>query len=351
MIDRFQDAQYLYWIIVVWFAVLALLWLWKRDHSKLQQALGAKVFDRLTEGISWSRRRVKLVLKALCLSFLICALARPQASNRVEKMKVQGIELLLLVDVSASMLAEDLKPSRLVLAQKELNRLLDLLPGHKVGLVGFAGSAFLMSPLTPDLSALKMFIDSLSTESVTTQGTHFVRALEVAKEAFDRGGLGADQQVRVTKVVVLVSDGEDHEPGALEVVKNLRSNGTRIFTLAAGTEKGGPIPLRDGRGRLLGYKKSSNGQVVTSSTNGQMLQKIAQEGGGSFRFLTFGGRAIKDLAAEINQLQKTDFEENQVVTYAELYAFFLALALLCFVFDLLLSEAPFQRKTWQGRFS
>ena len=350
MIDRFQDPFFLYLIVPGWLLVATLFWWMRRDLDQLRKRIGTAVFNKLTVGLSESRRIVKLLILAGFWTFLLLALARPQAANRKEKVRVQGIELVIVLDVSQSMLAEDLKPSRLILAKKELVRFIDLMGGNKMGLIPFAGSAFLMSPLTPDLSALKMFVESLGVESVSTQGTNFSKALEVAEEAFNRGGVGSDEVSRISRAIILVSDGEDHEPGALKRVQELRKSGIRTFTLAAGTEKGGPIPMRDGRGRLLGYKKDSKGDVITTVVNGKMLAELAQAGGGSFRYLRFGGTAVQDLVGELNQLQKSDFEESEIVDYAELYFFFLLVAIILLMVWLLINDAPSSQRAWGGRF-
>ncbi len=155
-----------------------------------------------------------------------------------QEVKAQGFELIIAIDVSESMKSEDVKPSRLEQAKKEVERLMDLMPANKVGLIAFAGNASLISPLTNDPNAIKMYVDSLTSDSVSEQGTCFECALRLAKEAFERGGVTQDEFSKSSRVILISSDGEDHEPGALEAAAGLVKQGVRIFTMAYGTEKG-----------------------------------------------------------------------------------------------------------------
>ncbi|MES2963704.1 MAG: VWA domain-containing protein, partial [Bdellovibrionota bacterium] len=228
------EAFQLLWLIpLLW---VAAIFFEARARKVVTKALGAKLAPFLSSSVSKGKRRMKFVFIMLSLVCLITALARPQAGESLQEVKVQGVELVIAIDVSNSMLAEDVKPSRLQHAKAEMNRLLDLLSGDKVGLIAFAGSAVLISPLTTDKASLKMFIDSMSTESVETQGTNVQKALAEARAAFERGGVESDDQSRVTRVILVLSDGEDQEKNALAEARKLADDGTRIFSLAFGTE-------------------------------------------------------------------------------------------------------------------
>jgi Ca-activated chloride channel family protein len=257
---------------------------------------------------------------------------------------------MILFDVSESMLAEDMAPSRIEFAKKEVNRVLDLLPGSKVGLVAFAGSAALVSPITTDASALKMFTEFLNTETVSTQGTDFKKALEEADLAFERGGQGTDPATRVTRVILIISDGEDHEEGALEVAKKIADKGVRIFAVAVGTEKGGAIPQRDINGILRGYKKTKEGQQIISTVNGNALKEIAQKGKGSFYFASFEGTYLKNLAADIDKLDKAEFDSELVTQFEERYQGFLFVGFLFAFFAILIKSRKSGANQWRGRF-
>jgi Ca-activated chloride channel family protein len=281
--------------------------------------------------------------------FYILALARPQLGKSQDKIKSEGVEIMICLDVSNSMMAEDVKPSRLEYAKAELSRLLDLLGGDKVGLIAFAGSATLLSPLTTDKEALKMFIEGLSPASVQTQGTDFKKALSEAKNAFTQGGVDPDEG-KVTRVVLLASDGEDNEPGALEFAKKMVADGSRIFTLAFGTERGAPIPDRDERGYLRGYKKDRSGHEVITQVKGNVLKQLAEAGQGAFYHATPGGNEARLIRADLDKLQKAQFATELSASYDEKFQIFLILGLLCSFLEMSLGERRSQGRIWKGRF-
>jgi Ca-activated chloride channel family protein len=280
----------------------------------------------------------------------VFALARPQSGEGKQKAKSEGLEIVIAVDVSNSMLAEDVRPSRLELAKKELTRFLDSLGGDKVGLVAFAGSAILLSPLTTDKSALKMFIESLSPTAVATQGTDFKKALLEASNALKRGGTDAEEVPNVTRVIVVASDGEDNEKGGLDTAQKIADEGMRIFTLGFGTEGGGQIPVRDERGQMIGHKKDKDGQTVVSRLTGEALKALSEAGKGTYQQVTFGGDSIKNLRAAIDQLQKAQFDTMEVSHYNELYQTFLFFGVILALIELLLGERRSEGRIWRGRF-
>lgn len=347
---RFADhaALQLMWLIPV---ILVLVW-WtnKRNAQVLQTQINAKIAGFLTRSLSLKRRKWKLILQCITLFFFIFALARPQSGEGKQKAKSEGLEIMLVVDVSNSMMSEDARPSRLELAKRELSRFLDQLGGDKVGLIAFAGSAILLSPLTNDKSALKMYIESLSPESVTTQGTDFKRALTEANQALHRGGVESDENQKVTRVIVLVSDGEETEKGGLDTAQKIAESGTRIFTLGVGTEQGGQIPVRDKNGNMVGYKKDRKGQVVISKFTGDAMKSLAEAGKGSYQQITFGGDAIKYLRSNIDQLQKAQFDTMEVSHYNEHYQTFLLFGIIFALLELFVGERKKDGRIWRGRF-
>ncbi len=350
MIERFQSPEFLN---LIW--AVPLLWLvnhWMRQlrMKKLAAHVDKALVEPLTASGSIKHWRWKFRLELLALLMMIVAMARPQSGESRQEVKSEGVEVLFLVDVSTSMLAEDVAPSRLALAKKEIGRFLDRSLGDRIGLIAFAGSALLLSPMTPDRGALRMFVDSLDPTSVSNQGTQFKRALQEAKSALARGGLDGSEVGKITKVVVIVSDGEDQEPGALEFAKELANDDVRIFVLAVGTENGGPIPIRDERGILVEYKKDRSGEPVMTKTRGTVLKELAQMGGGGFYHLTFGGNAVDLLLQDINKLRKTEFGSGETVAYRELYQFFLFLSLVFAGAALLISVRRKSQTSWKGRF-
>ncbi len=347
---RFANPQYLHFLWLVPVIFILARYMNKKAKQKIATHLGEKLTPYLTASVSLSKRKLKLWLELGAIVFFIIALAQPQLGESQQEIKSQGVEMMIAVDVSNSMLAEDVKPNRLEFAKSELMKLIDQMPGNKVGLIAFAGSAALVSPITTDASALKMFIESLSVDTVSSQGTVIEKALLEAKDAFKRGGVDGDETNRVTRVILIASDGEDQEPNALKISEDLVKEGTHIFTMAFGTEKGAPIPDRDGTGYLRGYRKDKSGQIVTTRTTGEELKKLAQAGQGSFYHATFGGNHVKLLAEDINKLEKTDFSSSIATQYEERFQIFLTIGLILAFLELLLADRRRQFRLWRGRF-
>lgn len=348
--DRFGNPaafQFLWAVPVVAF----IAWFMARESSRrMAKALSAKLLPLLTASVSTGRRRVKLLLELLALVFFAVALARPQSGASKQKAKSEGVEIMLLVDVSQSMMSEDVRPSRLELAKKEMMRFVDMAGGNKVGLVAFAGSAVTLSPLTQDKSSLKMFIESLSPTAVSMQGTDFRRALVEAKGAFERGGADTEDDAAVSRVVLVISDGEDNEAGSSEIIQTLADQGVRLYGLAIGTERGGNIPMRDERGNLVGTLRDKNGQEVITKVVDNSLRELAKAGRGQFYHLVFGGETVKNIVADIDRLQKSQFDDAEITSYNEDYQPYLALGLMLALIEILLSERKRHGRLWRGRF-
>ena len=350
MTSRLANPWALQWLwLLPAFFVLS-WWGFRRQAQVLKKVIDAKLLPFLTQTLSNRKKKIKVVLELLTLFFFILAMSRPQTGQTREKVKSEGIELMLLVDVSQSMLAEDVRPSRLELIKRELLRLLQMSTGDRIGLIAFAGSAVLLSPMTTDRDALKMYIESLSPQSVSEQGTEFRKALAEAEQAFQRGGVEGGKDSVTTRAIIIASDGEDQEPGALDAAKKLADQGVRIFTLALGTEKGGPIPVRDERGNLQSYLKDSSGQVVLTQTKGSILKDLAERGRGSFRQVTFGGSAMQELREDIAQLQRSVFDSAEIINYNERFQWLVVLGLVLGLLELLLGDRKRPGTLWRGRF-
>lgn len=347
---RFANPQAFQWLWLIPIILVIFFVMEARARRRLAKNLGPKASGFLTANVSRFKRRLKLGLQCIALVFFIIALARPQSGKSLQKVKSEGVEMIIAFDVSSSMLAEDVRPSRLEHAKAEIGRLLDLLSGDKVGLVAFAGSAVLVSPLTVDKSALKLFLQSLSPLSVETQGTVFRKALSEATGAFERGGSDTDEGSRVTRVILLVSDGEDQEEGAMEEVRKLAAVGVRIFSLSVGTEHGAPIPLRDERGYVQGYKKDRQGREIVSKTKGTVLRDLAAAGKGSFYSASFGGAEAKMIKEDLDKLEKAEFDSEMATNYDERYQAFLLIGLIIAILELLIGERRAAGRIWKGRF-
>ncbi|MGE0529319.1 MAG: VWA domain-containing protein [Bdellovibrionales bacterium] len=347
---RFEDQAALQFLMLIPVVVLMVWWTSRRTRQLIQSRISPRISGFLLRSVSPRKRRIKLILQCLTLALFVIALARPQSGEGRQKAKSEGLEIMLVVDISNSMLAEDARPSRLELAKRELTRFLDSLSGDKVGLVAFAGSAVLLSPLTNDKNALSMFLESLTPEAVMTQGTSFTKALNESYQALHRGGLGNDEEHKATKIIVVASDGEETEKGGLETARKIAGEGVRIFTLGFGTEQGGRIPVRDDRGNLVGYKKDQSGKIVISRSTGTALKELAEAGRGIYQHVTFGGDAIRSLRTAIDRLQKAQFDTMEVSHYNEHYQTFLLCGLILALMELALGERRPEGRLWRGRF-
>lgn len=347
---RWMHPEYLYLLPVLLIAYLFTLWQFRRRDQILQKELGGQLLPMLTASFSPRRRFWKFSFELLAMTFVLLALARPQGQQGEQKVKASGIEIMIAIDVSRSMLTEDIKPSRLQFLKRELGRLLDKLGGDKVGLVVFAGSSALVSPLTSDYSALKMFIEGLGPESVSSQGTVFAKAIAEAEKAFARGGLESDEEIQVSKVLLIASDGEDNEEGALLAAENVLSKGLRIFTMGFGTDKGGSIPVRDERGYLKGYKQDAKGNIIVSRAKTKLLRDLAEKGGGRYYHSVIGGDHLEAFLQDISRLDKADFESSIAKNYSEYFQYPLFLAFLFLFLERCIAYRKSRSTAWRGRF-
>jgi Ca-activated chloride channel family protein len=334
---KWETPQLLGWILLLPLFWLAAYGSQRQNWKKLEKFFPAQLRELWKHQISLGSRYWKWTLRVLVLASLLLALARLQFGQSQQAIKSEGFEIFLAIDVSNSMLAEDLRPSRLDKAKIDLNRLVDNMGGNKIGVIAFAGSAAIISPLTQDLAAVKMYIESLDAQTISSQGTNFEAALTSAEDAFERGGAGDDRAV--TRVLLLASDGEDQEPGALDRAAELQKKGIRIFAIAYGTEKGGPIPERDRMGFLKGYKKDRSGQTILTTVKGEALKALAEKSQGYFTFATLDSSFVADVLKRLSQLEKKQFESELQVQYDEKFQNFLFLAFILGFFELLIGES------------
>ena len=330
----FKNPDYFYWFFVL--AVLSTLYIIRAlaRKKKLKKWLGQQS-DFLRSSISDRKRHIKAVLKTLVLFFLVLALARFQGIDEKIDLPSKGVPILMLVDVSNSMLVEDVPPNRLSFLKKELVRFLELSSGDQIALAFFANSSVLASPFTNDLSAVKSYLSDLSADYLTNQGTNFERAFQLSAQVFEK----LEQKETVAKAIVLASDGEVHSIQTQKIIKSLISEeGLRVFTLSVGAQKGGVIPIKDYKGRVKEYKKDIRGKLVISRLNPESLKNFAKWGKGSYYHLSYGSQAVKKLRKDLDQLQKIESEKNKLVKKKEYYQWFLMLAFFLALFDLLLSD-------------
>jgi Ca-activated chloride channel homolog len=296
-------------------AVAALgLWSLQRRRAALRAAAGP-LADRVAPAVRPGRAGFRLGLGWAGLALLAVALARPQCGARIEVEKRFGADLVIVLDASRSMLARDVRPDRLGRAKLEVGQLLDGLAGDRVAIVVFAGAAFVQCPLTTDYAAAKLFLRAVGPDAIPQQGTALADALLGAKdvlEAAERGARG--------KVVLLVSDGEDHEGGAEDAAQTLADAGIRVDALAVGGRQGAPIPVVDASGRVTGYKRDRRGEQVVTRLDEAGLQAIAARGGGRLYDVEAPERGVAAFRGELAAMQKSELEGRTTVAWEDRYA-------------------------------
>lgn len=324
---RFEDPYYLYLLILI--PVLFFIrGLSLRIRRKRLRAFGEDdLVKRLMPDVSYMRRNVKFWLLMSALSLLIIMLARPQMGSEINHEERKGIEVVVALDISNSMKAEDVVPSRLDKSKMLLENLVENFTNDKVGLVVFAGDAFVQLPITSDYVSAKMFLQNIDPSLISVQGTDLAGAIDISMKSFT-------QQQGVGRAIVIITDGEDHEGGALEAAKDAKKKGMRVFVLGIGSSKGAPIP--DGSG---GYLKDNTGQVVMSALNETMCRQIAEAGGGTYIHVDNSNKAQGKLDKELEKIQKGDILNVVYSEYDEQFQAVGILVLLLLIADILLLES------------
>ena len=320
----FAEPDYLYALALMPLIALFMVWAGRRRQSAIASLGDPSLIDRLSLSVDWRGRRVRSWLWFVALALLIVALARPRWGSDVQIVERQGVQIMIALDVSTSMLAEDIKPNRLKRAKLEIVDLMSRLDGDEVGLVLFSGASFLQFPLTFDYSTARTFLDEAGPHMISRPGTAIGKAIETAVNGFNEQRAGQ-------KVILIITDGESHEGDPLAAARIAREEGVVIYTIGFGSPDGEPIPEYDAFGRMSGFKQDQRGEVILSKLNEVTLQRIAREGGGKYYRATADGRVIESLKDDFDALQKESFESEFRTRQIERFQLFLAVALLVLV--------------------
>ena len=323
----FAHQEYLYLLIFIPVFFLLFLLRLRANDRLLRSHIQAHCRAVVTGFVSRQKQIYRYSFLLMIFLFLILALARPQSQKEKRNVEIKGAEVMILVDVSKSMLVEDMGGlSRLDVMKKELNKLIQLLSGQRVGLISFSGTATLVSPLTLDHSALRLFLKTLSPQSHIFQGTNFGSAFRVAMLALKRGSAG--DPFSSSRVIIVASDGEDNEKQALKVAEELAGEKVRIFTLGFGTSQGGMIPVYDRQGNKTGYKKDRKGDPVVSRFDESTLKKIARIADGAFYSASLGSDTMQKVYSDIQAVGEGVISHQSQNVYKEWYQYCVFMALL-----------------------
>ena len=335
---RFAHPHYLYALLLIP-AMVYLFLMILRWRKKTMHRIGTYgIVKRLVASSSPTKFGIRFILFIWAFLLLVLALSGPQLGSHLEVVKRKGADVIIALDVSNSMKAEDLSPNRLERAKESIARLIDRLEGDRIGIVVFAGQAFVQLPITTDYASAKMFLSTIDCDIVPTQGTAIGAAIRLSVESF-----GND--VGRNKALIIITDGENHEDDAVKATQEAVEKGIMVSTIGMGSPNGSPIPVVRG-GIKLGYKKDNAGNTVITKLNEQALQEIASTGNGIYVHATNYETGLNLSLDQVNKLEKRAFESKQYRDYDEKFAWLLAPCLLLLVIDLFVNE---QRSAWWTR--
>lgn len=331
MLDYFLYA----WVLLLLFALplgwLAFMWAERVRQQRLARLGDVLLVGRLVQGLSVTRRRIKQGLWLVAVGFLVVALARPVWGQQVNIIETEGVSVFVLLDVSTSMNAEDVLPSRLVRAKLSIGDLLTQIGGNEVGLIAFAGSAFVVSPLTTDSETVLTFLNYITTDTISRRGTAIGEAVLLALDSF------RTEQTQ-QKIIVIFSDGEDHSATLDAALLAAQADGVVIHTLGYGTADGTSIPIRNSAGLVVGNQQDRTGNVVITRLEDGTMRTISAETGGLYQPFDAGGVALRNVATLINSGQSATFGSQSRMLRVERFVLFVILALLALSFEILLPE-------------
>lgn len=319
---RFAQPEYLYLLLIVPLLVTLFVWNTVRRKRKLQSFGDPELLAQYMPNVSLVRPQFKFYLQIVALILLIVALARPQFGVKEQTVKRQGMEVMIALDVSNSMLAQDVAPSRLERSKQLLSKIIDGMTEDKVGLVVFAGDAYTQLPITCDYVSAKMFLSSISPSLVARQGTAIGSAIDLSIKSF---GL----ESTASRAIILITDGENHEDDAIGAAKLAKEKGIQVFVLGVGKPEGSPIPLEGS----MSFRKDKDGNVVVSKLNEEMCRQIAQAGGGMYLRVDNTNAAQRTLQQELDKLAKSELETRVYSEYNEQYQSFVIVALILLVIE------------------
>ncbi|KAF0238437.1 MAG: hypothetical protein FD181_1087 [Prolixibacteraceae bacterium] len=326
---RFENSGFLWGLLII--PILTLFFIWSRIARKraLRRFGNDEIMKFLMPFASKNRPRFKFFILILTLAFIILGIARPQYGSKLKKVNREGVELIIALDVSNSMLAEDIQPNRLERSKLAISRLVDELKDDKIGLIVFAGDAYIQLPITSDYNSAKLFLNSVNTQIVPKQGTAIGAAISLGMRSFTPGS-------KASKAIIVISDGENHEDDAISAAKSAVENGIVVHTIGMGLPQGSPIPvLRNG---AMGYLKDNQGNVVITKLNETMLGQIAAAGNGIYVRANNAQVGLNTLYDEINKLEKTEMESLVYSDYEDQFQYFFAIGMLLMLLEFVILE-------------
>ncbi len=336
---RYEHIEYLNLLLGIPVLLIAMLLFNKWRNKSLALFGDNKLVKELMYSHSGRKDQIKNILTILIFICLIIGIANPQIGTKMEEVKREGVDLMIAIDLSNSMMAEDIKPNRLERAKLAISRLINKLEGDRIGLIVFAGEAYVQLPITTDYSAAKLFLSTVNTNIVPTQGTEIAKAIDLSVKSFD-------MENAQNKAIIIITDGESHDEKAIESSQQANKLGIFVHTLGMGLSKGGPIPIYNKYGNRTGYRKDRDGKTVVSKLNEDLLQEISSAGGGTYIRANNSKAGLSTLFSEINKMEKKEIGTMVFTEYKDRFQLFIGAALFLLILDLILLV---RKNKWSNR--
>ena len=335
---QLEEKIWFWAFIIIPVMLMVFLWtfFWKK---RIQKSFGsAVVLKRLSPDLSFFKSSLKFITLCLAVGFLMIGLINPKIGTKLETIKREGVDIVFAIDVSKSMLAEDVAPNRLEKSKQLVTQIINNLASDRVGIIAYAGKAFPQLPITTDYASAKMFLQSMNTDMLSSQGTAINEAIQLSRNYFD-------DEEQTNRVLIIISDGEDHNDLSIEVAEAASEEGIKIYTIGVGSENGGPIPLKR-NGVVMSYKKDQNNETVITKLDKETLRLIANEAKGSYIDGSQTAAVVEQVRAILSVMDKKEFEAKEFAEYKDQFQWFLGIGLFFLILDVLLLE----RKTaWLKR--
>ncbi|MCK5824980.1 MAG: VWA domain-containing protein [Ichthyobacteriaceae bacterium] len=325
-----EEKSYFNYLIII--AVLVAIFLFNRfwKAKKQKEFASAEMLNVLAPNRSIFKQYLKMAMLMLVFLMMIIALVNPKVGSKLKTVKRAGVDIVFALDVSKSMLAEDVAPNRLMKSKQIISKVIDELGGDRIGIIAYAGKSYPLLPITTDYAAAKMMLKNADTDMIPSQGTAIASAIEMTNQYFD----DEDQQNRI---LVIISDGEDHEAEALSSAEMAKSKGIKIYSIGVGTTSGGPIPIKQ-NGNVVGYKKDKNGDVVVTQLDKTVLMEVAQLTEGKYIDSKDTRHLVSELTDVLKGMDKKEFETQVFADYEDQFQWFVGLAVLFLILDVFFLE-------------
>tara|TARA_B100000242_G_scaffold87192_1_gene58466 strand:- start:4381 stop:5418 length:1038 start_codon:yes stop_codon:yes gene_type:complete len=330
---QLEETTYLYILILL--PIILLVFIYNKYWQKrtIKKYFDDATFNFLSPELSSTKSYIKTSLTLLIISILVFGLVNPKIGTELKTVKREGVDIVFAIDVSKSMLAEDIAPNRIFKAKRLVSEIFNKLGSDRVGIIAYASTAIPVLPITNDFSSAKMFLESLNTDMLSSQGTSIVEAIELSKGYFD-------DENQTNRVLCILSDGEDHEYDENQFISTLSDSGIIILSVGLGSTKGAPIPIKENN-IVKSYKKDDKGEVVITKLNDELLKKIATQSSGKYIKGDNTSLVVDEIINELKEMDKKEFESKQFVSFKDQFQWFLGAGLLLF----LVNSIIFDKKT------